>query len=76
MSSEQQAFLCVADITGYTGYLNASELEHARGTLTDLLGVPPHRRCRSRTRLGVLVLRTTLVISDGSDLHSAFVTRA
>ena len=39
MSSEQQAFLCVADITGYTGYLNASELEHARGTLTDLLGV-------------------------------------
>jgi hypothetical protein len=39
MSSEQQAFLCVADITGYTGYLNTSELEHARGTLTDLLGV-------------------------------------
>jgi len=39
MSSEQQAFLCVADITGYTGYLNASELEHARGTLTDLLEV-------------------------------------
>ena len=31
--------MCVADITGYTGYLNASELEHARGTLTDLLGV-------------------------------------
>jgi len=38
-TSEQQAFLCVADITGYTGYLNASELEHAQGTLTDLLGV-------------------------------------
>lgn len=37
MSREQQAFLCVADITGYTGYLNDSELEHAQGTLTDLL---------------------------------------
>ncbi len=37
MPPEQLAFLCVADITGYTGYLNASELEHAHGTLTDLL---------------------------------------
>lgn len=37
MSREQQAFLCVADITGYTGYLNDSELEHAQGTLADLL---------------------------------------
>lgn len=37
MPEEQQAFLCVADISGYTGYLNDSELEHARGTLTDLL---------------------------------------
>lgn len=37
MPHEQEAFLCVADITGYTGYLNDSELEHAQGTLTDLL---------------------------------------
>jgi hypothetical protein len=37
MPQEQRAFLCVADITGYTGYLNESELEHAQGTLTDLL---------------------------------------
>lgn len=37
MAHEQQAFLCIADITGYTGYLNDSELEHAQGTLTDLL---------------------------------------
>ncbi len=37
MPREQRAFLCVADITGYTGYLNVSELEHAHGTLTDLL---------------------------------------
>lgn len=39
MSQEQQACLFVADITGYTGYLNDSELEHARGTLTDLLQI-------------------------------------
>lgn len=37
MPQEQHAFLCIADITGYTGYLNDSELEHAQGTLTDLL---------------------------------------
>ena len=37
MSQQQEGFLCVADITGYTGYLNDSELEHAQGTLTDLL---------------------------------------
>ena len=36
---EQQGFLFVSDITGYTAYLNQSELEHARGTLTDLMGV-------------------------------------
>jgi hypothetical protein len=39
MSQEKRAFLCVADITGYTGYLNESELEHAKGTLTHLLGL-------------------------------------
>lgn len=39
MAQEQQAFLCVADISGYTGYLNDSELEHAQGTLTDLLEI-------------------------------------
>lgn len=31
--------LLIADISGYTQFLQASELEHARGILTDLLGV-------------------------------------
>lgn len=41
MSSEtpQEGFLFVADITGYTAYLTESELDHARGTLTDLMEV-------------------------------------
>ena len=34
---EQRGFILIADITGYTAYLNDSELEHAQGTLTDLL---------------------------------------
>ena len=39
MDAELSGYLFVADISGYTGYLNASELEHARGTLTDLLEI-------------------------------------
>ena len=34
---EHLGFFLIADITGYTTYLNESELEHARQTLTDLL---------------------------------------
>jgi len=34
---EHRGFFLIADITGYTTYLNESELEHARQTLTDLL---------------------------------------
>jgi hypothetical protein len=34
---EHRGFLLIADITGYTSYLNDSELEHAQQTLTDLL---------------------------------------
>lgn len=37
MTSTQQGFLLIADITGYTMYLSQSELEHAQGTLTTLL---------------------------------------
>ena len=37
MSDELRGFLFVADISGYTAYLNDSELEHARDTLTELL---------------------------------------
>lgn len=34
---EQRGFVLIADITGYTVYLSQSELEHAQGTLTQLL---------------------------------------
>lgn len=36
---ERHGFFLIADITGYTLYLSESELEHARQTLTDLLGL-------------------------------------
>ncbi|MEK6222145.1 MAG: hypothetical protein N2D54_07840, partial [Chloroflexota bacterium] len=32
-----KGFLILSDITGYTAYLSKSELDHAQGTLTDLL---------------------------------------
>lgn len=34
---EHLGYILIADITGYTVYLNESELDHAKGTLTDLL---------------------------------------
>lgn len=34
---EHEGYILIADITGYTLYLNESELEHAKGTLTELL---------------------------------------
>jgi hypothetical protein len=34
---ENQGYLLIADITGYTVYLEESELDHAKGSLTDLL---------------------------------------
>ena len=37
MSKTYQGYLLIADITGYTQYLSASELEHAQETLTALL---------------------------------------
>ena len=37
MTTPTSGFLLIADITGYTAYLSASELEHAQGTLTALL---------------------------------------
>ena len=36
-SSTLRGFLVVADITGYTSYLNQSELEHAKDVLKTLL---------------------------------------
>jgi hypothetical protein len=37
MSTTVEGYLLIADITGYTWYLNESELEHARDTLSELL---------------------------------------
>ena len=35
----QQGILIISDITGYSKYVNESELEHARDSLTDLLNI-------------------------------------
>ena len=35
----QQGFLIISDITGYSKYVNESELEHARDSLTALLNL-------------------------------------
>ena len=35
----QQGFLIISDITGYSKYINESELEHARDSLTALLNL-------------------------------------
>ena len=35
----QEGFLIITDITGYSAFLNKSELEHARDSLTDLLNL-------------------------------------
>lgn len=35
----QLGFLIISDITGYSAYLNESELEHARDSLTDLIKI-------------------------------------
>jgi Protein of unknown function (DUF2652) len=35
----QQGFLIISDITGYSKYINESELEHARDSLTALLNI-------------------------------------
>jgi hypothetical protein len=39
MADSQPGYLVLADISGYTAFLSESELEHARDTLTDLLGL-------------------------------------
>jgi hypothetical protein len=37
VTATQSGYLLIADITGYTAFLSASELDHAQGTLTSLL---------------------------------------
>ncbi len=39
MSGPTTGYLLIADITGYTGFLSKTELEHAQGILTELLQV-------------------------------------
>ena len=38
----QLGFLIISDISGYSAYLNESELEHARDSLTDLIKILIH----------------------------------
>ena len=66
--STQHGYFLIADITGYTQYLNASELEHAQQTLTALLNL-----LISRTKPPLIISRLAgdAVISYG--LRDAFL---
>jgi len=66
---EQRGFILIADITGYTAYLNESELEHAQGTLTDLLELLIEH---TRSPLIISRLEGDAVISYG--LEAGFVS--
>ena len=59
-----KGILLIADITGYTMYLNDSELEHAHGVLTQLLGVLVEG---TRPPLSVSNLQGDAVFSYGID---------
>ena len=60
--STQHGYFLIADITGYTQYLNSSELEHAQQTLTALLNL-----LISRTKPPLIISRLAgdAVISYG-----------
>lgn len=64
MTEAHRGYLLVADISGYTNYLSASELEHAHGTLTDLLELLIDR---TRPPLVIDRLEGDAVISYGLD---------
>lgn len=66
---EHRGFVLIADITGYTAYLDASELEHAQGTLTDLLELLVQH---TRSPLVVTQLEGDAVMSYG--LQADFVS--
>jgi hypothetical protein len=38
-SDASRGFILIADLTGYTAYLDGSVLEQAQGTVTDLFGL-------------------------------------
>ena len=56
----QEGFLVLSDITGYSTYLNESELEHARESLTDLLNLLIER---TRSPLEIFKLEGDAVFS-------------
>ena len=58
-----QEFLLIADVSGYTAYLQATELEHAQSVLTDLI----------ETIVGELTPTFSLVKIEGD---AVFVARA
>jgi uncharacterized protein YndB with AHSA1/START domain len=64
-----RGFILIADITGYTAYLDGSELEHAQGTLTDLLGLLVEH---TRSPLVVTQLEGDAVVSYA--LQAGFVS--
>lgn len=61
---EYQGFILIADITGYTSFLGESELEHAEGTLTDLLELLVDQ---TRPPLQITGLSGDAVLSYGLD---------
>jgi uncharacterized protein YndB with AHSA1/START domain len=67
MSTLQEGYLLIADITGYTLYLSESELEHAEQTLTALLEILVEH---TRPPLIISRLEGDAVISYG--LHENF----
>ena len=67
--STRLGYFLIADITGYTQYLGASELEHAQKTLTALLNLLIHD---TRPPLVISRLAGDAVISYG--LSDNFLT--
>src|SRR5512134_884988 len=66
MSETQEGYLLIVDITGYTQYLSASELEHAQETLTVLLKLLVEH---TRPPLVISRLEGDAVISYGLHLN-------
>ena len=61
-------YLFIADITGYTSYLTSTELEHARSTLEDLLGLLV-REIRPPMQVSKLEGDAVLAFSEAGAFH-------
>jgi len=59
LNRAERGCLAIADISGYTGYLAGSELEHAHDVLADLM----------RTVVGSLRPRLKLIKLEGDRSH-------